>query len=133
MFDMDQLLPGAEHFYVHEFACRCGCGFGRHSGDVSQFILELLENVRRDVGGPLHVTSGCRCKDHNRAVRGVEGSVHTICEAADVRADGGRRKHEIQKSAYAHGATGVGVGEDYIHVDTHDGSEKYRPSAWGYV
>jgi hypothetical protein len=132
MLHLHELLPGAEHFYVHEFACRCGCGFGRNPGDVSAALISMLEAVRLNLGRPLFIDSGCRCVPHNRAVGGVDGSVHTLGEAADVRAIGGAIKHGIQRLGYAFGATGVGTGENFVHLDVHDGTIKYRPSAWGY-
>ena len=132
MLALADKLPGAEHFYVHEAACPCGCGFGRHAEDINADLVALLEAVREEVGHPLFVNSWCRCPTHNTAVRGVDGSVHTLGQAADLRAIGGARKHGIQKAGFAHGAMGVGIGENYVHLDVHDGSVKYRPSSWGY-
>jgi uncharacterized protein YcbK (DUF882 family) len=132
MLELSAKLPGAKNFYVHEAACGCGCGFGRHEGDVSPALIVLLEAVREEVGHPLFVNSWCRCHAHNRAEGGVDGSVHCLGEAADLKAIGGERKHGIEKAGYAHGATGVGTGENFIHLDVHDGRVKYRPSSWGY-
>ena len=132
MLEMHERIPGAIHFYVYEAACKCGCGFGRHEGDVSTELVLLLEKVRQEIGHPLFVNSMCRCEAHNRAVGGVDGSVHTLGEAADLRTVGGGRRHEVEKAGYRHGATGVGTGGDFIHLDVHDGSVKFRPSAWGY-
>ena len=130
LLPMAALYPGAEHFYVHEVACRCGCGFGRHPGDVNPHLVELLEAIRRETGHPLIPNSVCRCPMHNRAVGGVENSVHTLGEAADLRAIGGERKYGVVRAAFAHGARGVGVYDNFTHVDVHDGSVKFRPSTW---
>jgi uncharacterized protein YcbK (DUF882 family) len=132
MLEMHELIPGAKHFYVYEAACGDGCGYGRHPGDVSTDLIDLLEAVRTDTGRPLVVNSMCRCKAHNKAEGGVEDSVHTLGEGADIKAFGGERKHGIEKAGYKHGATGVGTGGNFIHLDVHDGSVKHRPSSWGY-
>lgn len=132
MLEMHELIPGAKHFYVYEAACGCGCGYGRNDGDVSLDLVDLLEAVRTDTGRPLIVNSMCRCIAHNRAVNGVEDSVHCLGEGADLKAFGGDRKHGIEKAGYKHGATGVGTGGNFIHLDVHDGSVKHRPSSWGY-
>jgi uncharacterized protein YcbK (DUF882 family) len=132
MFEMHELLRGAENFYVYEAACGCGCGFGRNPGDVSPASVLLLERVRMEIKRPVFPTSWCRCIKHNADVGGVEHSTHTLGEGVDIRAHGGERKHEIEKAGYKHGATGVGTGETFIHLDVHDGTVKHRPAAWGY-
>ena len=57
-----------EHFTVDEFACH-------HCGQcitISPRLLELLEKLRRNIGGfPLHINSGYRCPVHNANVGGV--------------------------------------------------------------
>lgn len=135
MLDLKDLLPGAEHFYVYEVVCKCNypeCNFGREDGDVSPALIFLLESIREDVGGPVRLTSVCRCEQHNEDEGGVDDSVHCICEAADIQVEGGRHRHMVQKAAHDHGAEGVGTANGFIHVDVHKGSVKPRPSAWKY-
>lgn len=135
MLDPKDLLPGAEHFYVYEVMCKCDyteCNFGRNEGDVSLALVFLLERIREDVGGPVRLTSGCRCQQHNQDEGGVDESVHCLGEAADIQVEGGRYRHTVQKAAHDHGAEGVGTANGFIHVDTHKGSVKPRPSAWKY-
>jgi len=132
MLDMNDLLPGARNFYVYEAACKCGCGFGREIGDVQLEIIMLLEAIREDVGGPVRLTSWCRCQHHNQNEGGVENSVHCLGEAADIQVEGGRHRYVVQKAAHNHGAEGVGTARGFIHVDVHKGSVKPRPSALCY-
>ncbi len=72
------------HFSRHELACRCGCGFYRSS----RALLRALEAIREELGQPLHVSSGCRCSEHNRAEGGSPRSLHLRGEAADVFSPG---------------------------------------------
>jgi uncharacterized protein YcbK (DUF882 family) len=122
----------SENFSKSEFACKCGCGYGLQDGDVSPALVFLLEAIREDVGGPVRLTSGCRCPDHNQAVGGVPDSVHTLGEAADIQVEGGRHRFMVQRAAHDHGAEGIGTAKGFIHVDTHKGDVKARPSAWSY-
>lgn len=46
--------------------------------------LQVLEPVRKELGRPLTVTSGYRCKALNKAVGGVPGSYHVMGMAADL-------------------------------------------------
>jgi len=69
-----------ENFSRFEFACHCGCGFD----DVSLGLVDALQRLRDCVGRPVHVTSGCRCRNHNRNVGGAVNSYHLRGEAADV-------------------------------------------------
>jgi uncharacterized protein YcbK (DUF882 family) len=122
----------SQHFSRSEFACGCGCGFGLQPGDVDPVLVGLLEDIRATVGGPLRLTSGCRCEAHNAAVGGVPGSVHTLGQAADIQVEGGRHRRQVLDAAIRHQAGGVGVARSFIHVDVHHGSIKPRPSAWSY-
>lgn len=47
--------------------------------------LQVLEPARNEIGHPLIVTSGYRCKALNKAVGGVAGSYHVMGMAADLR------------------------------------------------
>lgn len=81
----------SKHFSKAEFKCKCGkCGFA----GASPALIEMLEDVREHFKVPLKITSGCRCKRHNRDEGGKPNSEH-ICtaqkpdtDAADFRAIG---------------------------------------------
>jgi uncharacterized protein YcbK (DUF882 family) len=70
----------SDHFERSEFACQCGCGFCA----VDVELLFVLEQTRRHFNDrPLHINSGCRCADHNGAIGGSNGSMHTKGMAVD--------------------------------------------------
>jgi uncharacterized protein YcbK (DUF882 family) len=123
----------SEHFSKYEFACKCGCGYGTNIGDVSQDLLELLEDIREEVGGPVRINSGCRCDEWNDEQGGSEYSRHMTGEAADIRVQGGWHRYNVQRAAHMFGAEGVGTAKGFIHVDVSKGDEDCpRPSAWVY-
>ena len=122
----------SENFSKSEFACKCGCGYGLEDGDVDPNLIVLLESIRGEIGGPVRLTSGCRCEQHNKNEGGVTGSVHCMGQAADIQVEGGRHRFMVQHAAHRHGAEGVGTAKGFIHVDVHMGDKKPRPSAWIY-
>lgn len=71
------------HFSRAEFECRCGCGFDTVDVD----LLRALEAMRDHFEKPIRITSGCRCRVHNKAVGGSEFSQHTLGRAADIVVD----------------------------------------------
>lgn len=57
--------------------------------NIKTLVEQVLQPAREVLGVPIMVTSGYRCPALNRAVGGVQGSQHTMGEAADlVPADG---------------------------------------------
>jgi len=126
---MGDLSP---HFDTREAECGCGCGFGRDQDDIDMGLVAMLEDMREAIGRPIFINSWCRCYRHNAAVGGVTDSIHTLGQAVDIRVYGGKHKHQVEKAAYFYGATGVGTGKTFVHVDVHEGYLKPRPSAWGY-
>jgi len=122
----------SEHFDSSEFACQCGCGYGTNPGDVSEALLEILEDIREIIMRPIIITSGCRCRYHNRVVNGAVHSRHVTGEAADIGVLGGRERHDVLTAA-AEYAWGIGVAKSFIHIDCHIGSPDCpRPAAWSY-
>lgn len=74
----------SKHFSKHEFACKCGCGFGLKDGDVNPDLINRLEEIRTYFGKPISILSGCRCKKHNTKIGGAEHSQHLLGTAADI-------------------------------------------------
>ena len=71
---------GTKNFNVSEFSCHCGCGFNI----IDQRVINMAQIIRDELGVPVHVNSGCRCKTHNARVGGVKESYHMQGLAADL-------------------------------------------------
>lgn len=52
-------------------------------------LMDALDEIRENWGGPITVTSGYRCKELNNLVGGVPTSAHTYGYAADLVPTGG--------------------------------------------
>jgi len=116
----------SEYFSSKEFSCHCGCGAAKASPE----IINLLEIMRRSLGHPLLITSGTRCEAHNKKVGGGERSAHLTGHAADLSALGGMGRYRILNAAFQAGANRIGVGKDFVHVDT--SPDLPSPRLWTY-
>ena len=61
----------------------CNCG-EETAYRVNPRLLELLDQLRENVGGSLELSCAYRCPAHNAAVGGVENSQHVLGNAADI-------------------------------------------------
>ena len=85
-----QLTP---HFKLSEFeksttATACGINNtvpSQYIPTLQQLCQEVLEPLRRFVGGPVVISSGYRCNQLNVKVGGAYASQHTLGEAADIQ------------------------------------------------
>lgn len=100
------------HFSPQELACS-HCGELPEDLDVE--FLDKLENLRVQVGKPLKVNSGHRCRVHNLSVGGAAYSQHKAL-AVDL-ALAGHDPLQLYKTSLALGFLGVGLGDSFIHLD----------------
>lgn len=106
------------HFRLNEFFCPCGIC---QNQIIDPALLEKLEELRGRIGFPLSVTSGFRCKRHNDSLPGAKpNSRHLYGQAADVLClDVGTV--EIAQIAYSIGFRGIGVADNFTHLDIREG------------
>ena len=89
------------YFSEKELMCKCGCKTYNFDKD----FLDKLNHIRYNVGQPLIVTSGCRCKEHNKKVGGTEESSHTKGLAVDISCSDSVLRSKIIKQAINFGIT----------------------------
>lgn len=79
----------SNYFSDEELMCHgaeqgdCDCGI-ESAQNVNPRLLELLDQLRENVGGPLSLSCAYRCEAHNSLVGGVANSQHVQGNAADV-------------------------------------------------
>jgi uncharacterized protein YcbK (DUF882 family) len=114
------------HFSRYEFVCKCGCGFFHKDA----LLLQRLEEMRKQLGVPMIINSGCRCKPYNTLVNGNKNSEHMDGQAADIRVGNSMERMDVVDSALDVGFTRIGVAKGFVHVDT----DVYKPQyvLWTY-
>jgi len=118
------------NFGSEEFACEDGCGL---KFQVDEALLDLLQYARDELGEPLEILSGCRCRARNSDTLGAaENSYHIpreslmglpILYAADVSyADKAKRTPVGILKLYCYlsqgKAKGLGLYSNRCHADT---------------
>ena len=124
-------MAEAAHFKDKELRCKCGCG----QNNMDPEFLEILEDIRRLFGGPLFITSGYRCPEHNAKVSqsGYDGP-HTTGRAVDIAVDRGAAHRLLHIGCGAGLSIGVnqrGPGR-FIHLDDVDREWIDGPTVWSY-
>ena len=109
-----------EYFLDSEIFCPCCCAMPDRRSTEMLYALRIIYN------NPIPINSGRRCKKHNKVVGGVEDSAH-LKGAFDCRIPGYRHWIFI-KLAMEVGFNGIGVAENYVHIDRH---HQY-PYVWTY-
>lgn len=100
------------YFKLDEFKCKC-CG----ENLTSQALIDMLNKARELAGVPFIITSGYRCKTHNKKVGGKDNSAHLRGLAADISTKDSSVRHKILMAVYAAGFRRVGINKTFIHVD----------------
>ena len=112
-----------DHFQYSELACR-------HCGEliIDELLyrhMSMLESLRQECGFVIIVDSGHRCIKHNKYVGGAVRSMH-LKFASDIRpmrsindtdATLEVKLHTLKLQALAHGFTGIGTYDMFLHLD----------------
>lgn len=103
-----------KHFSLDEFNCQV-TGENRMETE----FLEQLDNLRLACGFAFVITSGYRHPTEHpiEAAKEVPGT-HAQGIAADIRITSSAQRYCCIREALRLGFTGIGVAEDFIHVDT---------------
>ena len=106
-----------------------------HCGElkISSDLMDLLQQARKDLG-PLSITSGYRCPEHNANISktGPSGP-HTTGKAVDISVRNSQHRKQLI-DYFAPEVTGLGIAKSFIHIDIlfeEDGFEQ-RPNSWVY-
>ena len=92
-------------------------------------FMSLLEAARLKADIPFIINSGYRSVSHNSFIGGEADSAHLIGKAADIYCGDSVSRIKIIISLVETGFTRIGVGENFIHVD----SDSSKPDAlWLY-
>ena len=117
------------YFSQDELRCKCGCGEYKFDDEA----LDKLNDIRRDFGRPITVTSGYRCSKHPIEAAKATGGAHTEGKAVDLAVDRADAL-KLLKIALRHGVQRVGVNQKgsnrFIHLDW--STDLTSPTIWSY-
>jgi len=107
------------HFDRQEFACQCGSCPQSEDPTVDVKLISIFEELRRQFGAPITVTSGVRCKSHNRAIGGRDFSKHLEGKASDVIVKG-VHSHKVYNYLFERypDLYGFGKYDTFTHIDS---------------
>lgn len=107
----------AANFRAREFDCQgTGCC---SATPIDEKLVEYLQQIRTYFGKPVYLTA-YRCKIHNaRTPNAAANSYHIYGQAADFHIDG-VTPAEIAKYAESIGVKGIGLYDDFVHIDTRE-------------
>lgn len=114
-----------DYFDREELECNCGCG----QNTVDWELMEVLLDVRDFFGKPVLITSGNRCKKHNKKIGGSPRSQHLLGKAADIVVIG------IEPSAVYEYLCGQysdrhGIGlykeQQFVHIDVREDEKRWE-------
>lgn len=78
-----------EYFKRDEFKCKCGGKYcNGYPAEPDERMVRIANQLRRNLGVPITIVSGLRCKTWNNIQGGVSNSQHMYGEAADIHAKG---------------------------------------------
>jgi len=111
----------SKHFSRKEHKCPC-CDWD----SVDKELNEILEDLREKFDSPITITSGNRCKEHNKKVGGSKNSQHALGKAVDFKVRGFTPKdvYNYLVSKY-HDKYGTGLYSSWIHLDVRE-----KSTAW---
>jgi len=114
------------YFSIDEFLCKKCLSEGRRDFALmyaTQYRRNLeslalkLNTIRHRLGFPLIISSGIRCRQHNKEVGGAENSAHVSGLAADIVAAQAHTRYLIVKEALKQGICRIGVYTNHVHLD----------------
>jgi|TARA_R100001530_G_C4245007_1_gene136327 uncharacterized protein YcbK (DUF882 family) len=111
------------NFQPAEIACpHCGETF---VDDSSEWLLDVVQRVRRDFNRPIQINSGHRCAFYNASsIRGAAFSEHKVRIALDISLRG-HDPAQLYQSLVKKNISTFGFYSSFIHIDARKGRRWY--------
>lgn len=117
-----------KYFTMQQFKCKCGC----QQNDISPVLVYRLDTARSTAGIPFIITSGYRCRKHNKNVGGVIDSQHCNGNAVDIVWKDYHSLYLIINALLLAGFNRIGINyqKKFIHCDVSE--TKTHNIIWKY-
>ena len=114
-----------EYFTRDEFKCKCGGKYCKgYPHEPDERMVKTVNQLRKNLGVPITIVSGLRCKTWNAIQGGVSNSQHMYGEAADIYARGvsqSRVEAELDKIGGVRYHYAI-AGSNNVHFDVPKGN-----------
>lgn len=110
-----------QYFKRTEFKCKCGGRYcNGYPAEPDLKMVRIADAIRAEVGKPINVNSGLRCRQHNANVGGASASLHMTGQAADLGCPSGVSPQEMYDIAdrIMGNSGGLGLYSWGIHIDS---------------
>ena len=111
-----------EYFDRSEFKCKCGGKYCKgYPHEPDERMVRIVNQLRKNLGVPITIVSGLRCKTWNAIQNGHAQSQHMYGEAADIYAKGvsqSRVEAELDKIGGVRYHYAI-KGSSNVHFDIH--------------
>lgn len=111
----------SKNFKLREFQCRDG----NFQVRLDAKLLKKLQELRDIVGRPIIINSGYRTVEYNKKIGGSPNSQHILGRAVDIVIPP-LDPREIAEVAESIGFGGIGIYEDFVHVDVRDKRARWK-------
>ena len=107
----------------------------QHCGElkIDEELMDVIQEARENLG-PLRITSGYRCSEHNNNISSTGPSgPHTTGKALDIATSSSQQRKELI-DYFAPKVSGLGIAKGFIHIDllTDEDGFDARPNSWIY-
>ena len=114
-----------EYFARDEFKCKCGGKYCKgYPHEPDERMVRIVNQLRKNLGVPITIVSGLRCKTWNAIQNGHAQSQHMYGEAADIYARGvsqSRVEAELDKIGGVRYHYAI-AGSNNVHFDVPKGN-----------
>lgn len=112
-----------KNFKKSEFKCKCkGKYCNGYPHLIAYSLVELSQRLRTHYGKSVTITSGLRCKEHNKNVGGTANSKHQLGQSADIYFKGMDKKEVIKwlkkQPEYSYAYTNETNMKNAVHITT---------------
>ena len=107
----------------------------QHCGElkIDEELMDLVQDARETLG-PLRITSGYRCSEHNNNISSTgPNGPHTTGKSLDIAVKSSQQRKELI-DYFATKVSGLGIAKSFIYIDllTDDDGFDARPNCWIY-